>query len=339
VAALVQKAQEQERTLVKTTAAADREIAAGRTQEALVHLAPLSAAMPEDTVLFQKLTTLQAWFEQDKELAATCRRELEWAKNTTLLETAGRVAKVCCLLPSLEKGQLEAVLALARKAVELGKDHPNQPWYQMALGMAEYRSGHFAEADAALLTAANSAKRDWHVPSTSALYRAMSLFRQGKEKEARQLATEAVSWMKPLPMDEKNPLTGNAGHDDLILWLAYKEAKTLIRFDAAAGFRIPPLSGVNAAPDITGADVDGKTFRLSDYRGKVVLLDFFVDGCPDCRAIYPQERRLVKKYANRPFVLLGVNSDKEERTLKQLLANQTVTWRCWWDGNNHIGKE
>jgi hypothetical protein len=47
----------------------------------------------------------------------------------------------------------------------------------------------------------------------------------------------------------------------------------------------------------------------------------------------------VKKYANRPFVLLGVNGDWKERTLKQLLADQTVTWRCWWDGNRHIYKE
>ena len=39
--------------------------------------------------------------------------------------------------------------------------------------------------------------------------------------------------MKPLPADEQNPLAGNADHDDLILWLAYKEAKALIKFDAA----------------------------------------------------------------------------------------------------------
>jgi thiol-disulfide isomerase/thioredoxin len=167
----------------------------------------------------------------------------------------------------------------------------------------------------------------------------MSLFRQGKENEARQLALEAVSWMKPLPTDEKNPLAGKADTNDLILWLAYKEAKALLQFDAAAGYRIPPLSVGKAAPDIAGADVDGKTFRLSDYRGKVVLLDFFADRCPLCVDMYPLERRLVKKYANRPFVLLGVNLDFEERTLKQLLANQTVTWRCWWNGNNHIAQD
>ena len=67
----------------------------------------------------------------------------------------------------------------------------------------------------------------------SAFYRAMSLFRQGKENEARRLATEAASKMKPLPRDEKNPLAGDANPDDLILWLAYKEAKELIKFDVS----------------------------------------------------------------------------------------------------------
>ena len=70
---------------------------------------------------------------------------------------------------------------------------------------------------------------------TAAFYRAMSLFRQGKEKEARQLASEAAIKMKPLPMDEENPLVGGNDADDLILWLAYKEAKAMIGFDAAPG--------------------------------------------------------------------------------------------------------
>jgi hypothetical protein len=61
----------------------------------------------------------------------------------------------------------------------------------------------------------------------------MSLFRQGKEKEGRQLALEAASKMKPIPKDEKNPLADNASEDDLILWMAYKEARALIQFEPA----------------------------------------------------------------------------------------------------------
>jgi hypothetical protein len=103
----------------------------------------------------------------------------------------------------------------------------------MALGMAEYRSGHFAQADAALSAARKGVNDNPHVAGTSAFYRAMCLFRQGKEELARKLATAAAATIKPLPNDANSPLAGDASADDLILWLAYKEAKAMIHFDAA----------------------------------------------------------------------------------------------------------
>jgi hypothetical protein len=70
------------------------------------------------------------------------------------------------------------------------------------------------------------------VSCTSAFYRAMGLFRQGKTDLARKLATEAAAKMKPLPVDEQKPLAGGADAVELIMWLAYKEAKAMIQFDA-----------------------------------------------------------------------------------------------------------
>jgi WD40 repeat protein len=223
-----------ERTLLEAPATADREIAAGRTQAALVHFVRLSTATPQDTILFLKVAALQAWFGQHKDLADTCGRGLELARDTTDIATADRVAKACCLLPTTEKAQRKAALTLARKAVQLGKGSPDLPWLHMALGMAEYRSGSFAEADATLLAAAKGAQNNRYVAGTAAFYRAMSLFGQGKKDDARKVATEAAARMKPLPREDKNPLAGDANHDDLILWLAYKEAKGLIASDDAA---------------------------------------------------------------------------------------------------------
>ena len=123
--------------------------------------------------------------------------------------------------------------------MEISKDNC---FYQLTLGMAEYRSGRFAEADAMLIRAADAGKSFLEVIETSAFYRAMSQFRQGRLDEARKLAIEATAKMEPLPKDEKNPLAV-----DLILWLAYKEAKELIKFDAAPAWHRPtrnnPLTG------------------------------------------------------------------------------------------------
>jgi tetratricopeptide (TPR) repeat protein len=214
---------------------------AGRTREAVRCLAKIHIANPQDSVLLLKLASLQAWFQQDSEWADTCRRALTSAGEVKLPQVAQKMAKACCLLPSVNKAQVEAALALARKAVELGKTSPWLAWFQMALGMAEYRSGRFAEADARLLAAANGGISSPSVVLTAAFYRALSLYRQGKENEARQLATEAAVKMKPLPKDEANPLAGGKDADDLILWLAYKEAKAMIKFDAAPAAPATPV--------------------------------------------------------------------------------------------------
>ena len=133
---------------------------------------------------------------------------------------------------STDKAELEAVLALGSTGVKLDKVSDWRDWRLLALGMAEYRSGNDAAADEALLAAEKAGPKNLYVTGTSPFYRAMILFRQGKKEEARKLATAAAAKMRPLPADEQNPLADGASHDDLILWLAYKEAKATIGFDA-----------------------------------------------------------------------------------------------------------
>lgn len=205
--------------------------AAGRTREAVPHLAKAYAANPRDTLLSLDVAALQAWFGQEKEFAATRRQILAFAKGASEVLTAERAAKACSILPSGDGAELEAARALSRSAVKADKDAPSK---LLGLGMAEYRSGNDAAADAALLAAGNAGPDDPYSTGISAFYRAMSLYRQGKKDEARKLAIDATAKMKPLPEDEDNPLVGGAGHNDLILWLAYKEARALIRFDVPA---------------------------------------------------------------------------------------------------------
>jgi tetratricopeptide (TPR) repeat protein len=179
---------------------------------------------------YWRVAALQAWFGQDKGLSSTCEKLLSLAKDTDDPLLADKAAK-CCSLRQADPKRCEAALGLARHAVEQGKGSPWLVYFRMDLGMAEYRSGHFAEADAALTTAMNDPGKNHTVSSTSAFYRAMGLFRQGQTELARKLASDAASTMKPLPVDEQKPLLGGADYNDLIMWLAYKEAKALIQFD------------------------------------------------------------------------------------------------------------
>ena len=53
--------------------------------------------------------------------------------------------------------------------------------------------------------------------------------------------------------------------------------------------------------------------------------------------MYPHERSLVEKLKDKPFVLLGVNSDKKKETAKKLSEAGTVTWRSFWNGEEGTG--
>jgi hypothetical protein len=140
--------------------------------------------------------------------AATRRRIVAFAKGTNEATTAEHAAQSCSILPSTDQADLEAAPALGRTGVKL----PRGEWTLMSLGMAEYSSGHFAEADATLTTAMDAGKSNPHVAGTSAFYSAMCLFRQGKPDEARKLAIADVARMKPLP----NRRTESAGQRCLL---------------------------------------------------------------------------------------------------------------------------
>jgi thiol-disulfide isomerase/thioredoxin len=61
------------------------------------------------------------------------------------------------------------------------------------------------------------------------------------------------------------------------------------------------------APDFSLDDLDGRSHTLSEYRGKVVLLNFWASWCPPCRLEMPSIERLYQLKLRRPFMVLGIN--------------------------------
>lgn len=63
------------------------------------------------------------------------------------------------------------------------------------------------------------------------------------------------------------------------------------------------------AADFAGLDIDGKSLKLSDYKGKYVLLDFWASWCVPCRKGNPHLLQLHSKYKNKGFEIIGVSDD------------------------------
>jgi len=210
----------------------------GRIAEALALLAKQCQLDPKDTEASLKLATWQAWFGEDTNYEATRCRLVEKADGTGYASTAGRAAKAACLRPTTNATLLAKALGLARRGVELKSKSSDSGHYgsdslecdQLALGLAEYRNGQYAEAERTLTIADQTAGKEQQIPGIARLYRAMSLFRQDKHEEARKLFSQAEAQMPPLPQDENKPLVDGKPvyTDDLIWWMAYKEAKSVL---------------------------------------------------------------------------------------------------------------
>jgi peroxiredoxin len=98
-----------------------------------------------------------------------------------------------------------------------------------------------------------------------------------------------------------------------------------------AGFMVRSLTAGKTAPEIAGVDLEGTALRLSDYRGKVVVVTFSADWCAICRTQHPYYRLLQELYANWPFVIVGVETGARDAA-QRVKAQHGLTYRSVWDG-------
>ena len=86
---------------------------------------------------------------------------------------------------------------------------------------------------------------------------------------------------------------------------------TLMPVHSSLAGELKPYTGP-ALPDFTLNDMQGKAHRLSDYRGKVVLLNFWATWCPPCIKEMPSMQRLQAQLAGQDFTILAVNMGETE---------------------------
>lgn len=99
-----------------------------------------------------------------------------------------------------------------------------------------------------------------------------------------------------------------------------------------------PAETGKPAPDVTLHGADGGTQKISDFRGKIVYVDFWASWCIPCRESFPWMNEMHRKYAGRDLVLLAVNLDAKRPDADAFLARYPAQFRVDFDAEGASAK-
>jgi len=105
----------------------------------------------------------------------------------------------------------------------------------------------------------------------------------------------------------------------------------------AAAQQLRPWSG-GATPPLALQDLDGRSHRLEDYRGKVVLVNFWATWCDPCRAEMPAMNKLRASLAGRPFAVLAVNLAESESRIRRFMEQVPLDFPVLLDRDSGAAK-
>ena len=100
----------------------------------------------------------------------------------------------------------------------------------------------------------------------------------------------------------------------------------LMSIFAAVRITAQPAIGQQAY-EITLPDIKGNVQKLSDNKGKVVLVDFWAPWCGPCRRANPGLAILYSKYRNKGFEIFGVSIDEEKKAWKKAIQADRIAWK------------
>lgn len=97
-----------------------------------------------------------------------------------------------------------------------------------------------------------------------------------------------------------------------------------------------PIKGVSP-PDFTLKTLDGKEVSLSDYRGKIVFLNFWATWCPPCRSEMPSMEKLYQKFKDEDFVMLAVSLRENKEKVENFMRDYKLNFPALLDSTGKVG--
>lgn len=151
-----------------------------------------------------------------------------------------------------------------------------------------------------------------------------NIFRETIKKEIRTRSKTIVSVYAASFLDKKKDFLFL---DSLSISLAPKSAtSSLIKTFVESIDKLKSSNIGGIAPDFIGNTPDGRKVKLSDFKGKVVMIDFWASWCGPCRKENPFIVSLYKKYKDKNFAILGVSLDTDNDKWKDAIMADGLTW-------------
>jgi peroxiredoxin len=91
-------------------------------------------------------------------------------------------------------------------------------------------------------------------------------------------------------------------------------------------------------PDFSEKDLDGKPISVGNYKGKIVLVDFWATWCGPCVGELPNVLKTYEKYHAKGFEIVGVSLDSDRDKLTSFIKAKNMTWQQFFDGGGWKNK-
>ena len=145
---------------------------------------------------------------------------------------------------------------------------------------------------------------------------------EATQRQAEMLLEETIAEFGEIPFVRAN---------ERLKQLDQRRARSLRQTAEALLDETRNLAVGKPAPEIEGVGLDGQTRKLSDFRGKIVVLIFWASWCGPCLDEIPFERELAERFKDRPFEILGVNCDQDLAAARKAVDTEKVSWPNWSD--------
>jgi thiol-disulfide isomerase/thioredoxin len=101
----------------------------------------------------------------------------------------------------------------------------------------------------------------------------------------------------------------------------------VMRSHPASDYKRVEVQVGNEVPDFEFTDFNGKKHKLSEFRGKYLLLDFWAAWCGPCRRELPYQKTAYSHFQERGFEILGMNNDEDPSQIKEWLKKNGLSWQ------------